>query len=173
MTLRKAHGNGADAIVRVEVLPADELPALNADDSRVGAAIVTQRGRPFERGNRAAAGRPPKLAAAAGIPMNATDPRYKAALAHARQYRKQRVKELAIQHGGELSSGVCAMITSASIDMASSRYLTVLAAETGDPATMKLASALAAASRQTELTALEIASREAAARPKAPIDYLA
>jgi hypothetical protein len=173
MALRSAHGNGEGALVRIETLPVDELPSLNADDTRVGLASVARRGTPFQRGNRAAAGRPPALATSAGIPATATDPRYKKALGWAKRYRAQRIKELTIQSGGELSAGVCALITSSALDMASSRYLSVLAAETGDPALMKQASALGMSSRQMELTALEIASREAAARPRKPVDYLA
>jgi len=170
MALRTAHGNGASALVRVETLPVDEFPPLNADDTAEGLALAERRGRPFERGNQAARGRRPALASAAGIPLDAEDPLYRRALGWARRYRRRRVSELAIQHGGDLSSGVCAMLTSSALDMAASRYLTAKAAATGDVTLLKLASQLAMASRQTELTALEIASRENAARPRAPQD---
>jgi hypothetical protein len=173
MALRTAHGAGANAGVRVETLPVDELPALNAQDTARGLAAAERRGRPFERGNRAAAGRRPALATVCGMPLDATDPEYKKALGWARRYRGRRVRELTVQHGGELSAGVCAMITSSALDMAASRYLGARAALTGDPALMLTASRLAQSSRQQELTALEVAQREAAAKPKAPIDYAA
>ncbi len=173
MTLRAAHGTGANALVRVESQPVDELPPLNARDTAEGVASATLRGRPFQRGNSAARGRRPALASSAGIPLDAADPDYKRALGWARRYRRRRCSELARDHGGSLSSGVCGMITSSALDMAASRYLAAKAAENGDPALMVQASRLAQSSRQLELTALELASREAAARPKAPFDPLA
>jgi hypothetical protein len=172
MALRAAHGTGASALVRVETAPPDELPALNASDTGEGLASLSRRGRPYERGNRAAAGRRPALASAAGIPLDASDPMYRRALGWARRYRRRRVSELAVQHGGEVSSGVCAMVTSSALDMAASRYLTAKAAATGDTALLALASRLSMASRQTELTALEIAAREAKARPAPTPWYL-
>lgn len=170
---RKAHGNGADALVRVETMPVDELPPLNAEDTAAGLASAARRGRPFEPGNAAARGRKPALASSAGMPLDAADPLYKRALGWARRYRSRRIRELSIQHGGELSSGVCAMLTSSALDMAASRYLTAKAAADGDVSLLKTASQLSQASRQTELTALEMASRELAARPRAPVDPLA
>lgn len=163
--IRAAHGDGAHALVRVETAPVDELPALNADDTAQGLAMAQRRGRPFERGNSAAAGRKPALATACGMPLDAGDPAYRKALGWARRYRGRRVRELAVQHGGELSAGVCAMITSSALDMAASRYLAAKAAQTGDAAMMMTASRLAQSSRQQELTALEVAAREAAVRP--------
>jgi hypothetical protein len=173
MSLRKGHGTGADALLRVETLPADELPRLNAADTAEGAAMAQRRGRPFEPGNGAARGRRPALASSAGIPLDATDPLYRRALGWARRYRRRRVSELARDHGGSLSSGVCGMLTSSALDMAASRYLTALAASTGDHSLMLTASRLAQSSRQLELTALELASREAAVRPKPLFDPLA
>jgi hypothetical protein len=52
--LRAAHGDGRDVLLRVERPPIDELEPLNADDARRGNAIVSARGRPFQRGNKAA-----------------------------------------------------------------------------------------------------------------------
>lgn len=173
MTLRRAHGTGADALLRSERRPLDEIPCTNANDTATGLALARVRGRPFVRGNRAAAGRKPALASAAGIPLDATDPAYRRALGWARRYRRRRVHELTVQHGGELSTAVCGMITSSALDMAASRYLSALAAKVGDPALMVTASRLAQASRQMELTALDIAQREAVARPKQPVDPLA
>lgn len=173
MALRTAHGAGADALVRVETSPADELPPLDAQDTAEGLAMAKRRGRPFQRGNRAAANRKPALATVCGMPLDASDPAYRKALGWARRYRGQRVRELTVQHGGALSAGVCGMITSSAIDMAHSRYLAAKAAATGEVDLMVAASKLAQSSRQQELTALEVASREAAARPKAPVDPLA
>lgn len=173
MALRTAHGTGADAVIRVETLPIDELPPLNAEDTLAGIALAKERGRPFERGNKAGAKRKPALVTIAGMPVEAADPDYKRALGWARRYRGARVRELAIQHGGALSAGVCGMLTSSALDMAASRYLTGVAAKTGDAEAMLRASKLSQSSRQLELTALEMASREAQARPSRPAMNLA
>ncbi len=177
MALRRAHGTGADAVARVETLPVDELPPLNAADTAAGLAMRKARGRPFTKGNRAASGRKPAIASAGGIPLDSRDPDYQRMLRWARAYRGHRVRELGVQHGGDLSAGVCAILTSAALDLAASRYLTALAAKRGSPPMIAkvaaIASKLAMAARQQELTALEIASREAAARPRGPVDPLA
>jgi hypothetical protein len=104
------------------------------------------------------------------MPLSAADPAYRKALGWARRYRDRRVRELAMQHGGELSSGVAGMLTSSALDMAASRYLAARAAASGDPGLMVTASRLAQSSRQLELTALELAAREAAARPAASFE---
>lgn len=168
MTARRAHGKGAGALLRVETAPVDELPPLNAEDTEQGLASAKRRGRPFEPGNTAAVNRRPALASVGGMPLDAENPAYKRALGWARRYRARRIRELAIQHGGELSSGVCGMITNSALDMAHSRFLAFEAARTGDAETMSQSSKLAQSSRQQELTALEVASREAAARPRNP-----
>jgi hypothetical protein len=185
MVLRAAHGMAAPGKphelymgpVVAETLKANRLPKLNADDTVEGLALAKKRGRPFQRGNRAASGRRPALASASGIPLVSKDPEYQKHLRWARAWRKKRVSELSIMHGGYLSSGVCAMITSAAIDMAASRYLSVKAAATGETEFMLLASKLAQSSKQQELCALEIASRENAARKESmetqPVDPMA
>jgi hypothetical protein len=164
MALRAAHGAGGDALIRVETAPLDELPKPNAEDTAEGLAMRAARGRPFQPGNSAAKGRRPALATTAGIPLDAKDPAYKQALGWAKRYRARRVRELGVMHGGELSAGVCAMLTSASLDMAAARYVTALSARTGDVEMLILASKLSMAARQQELTALELASREMHAR---------
>jgi hypothetical protein len=146
----------------VEVLPADELPTPNAHETAANLAIKTARGRPFARGNRAAVGRRPKLALL-GVPVDSADPRYALALRRAARYRKRRCAELAAVHG-HVSAGASSLIASASLALCASRYLYEVAAETGDPDTLRRASALANDARQGELAAWELASREAKAR---------
>jgi len=80
---------------------------------------------------------------------------------------------MAQAHGGEISAGVGAMLESAAMALAASRYLHSKGAETGDADLLKRASALANDARQNELAAWELAAREAAARPRAPVDPLA
>ena len=168
MTLRKAHGTGAETrTMRTEQRPLDEIPTPNAEDTAAGLAMRARRGHPFERGNTAARGRKPALASAAGIPLDAKDPAYKRALGQARRYRSRRVAELAVQHGGTCSAGVSAMLTSAAVDMAASRYLAMLAAKHGLAKLMVLSSKLATSARLHELGAVDLAEHEAAARAAA------
>ena len=170
MALRNGHGAGA-GVPRVEVLPPDELPQPNAHDTAANLAIRSRKGKPFEPGNRAAAGRRPKLALL-GVAVDATDPRYALALRRAGRYRKRRCSELAATHG-YVSAGAASLIASAALALCASRYLYEVAAGTGDAETMKRASALANDARQNELAAWELASREAQARPKPAFDPLA
>ena len=58
------------------------------------------------------------------------------------------------------------MIASAALQLAASRFLFEQGAQTGDPATFKLASQLANDSRQNLLAAYEYATRAAKAKPK-------
>lgn len=175
VSLRRAHGNGASALLRSERRPLDEVPAMNAEDTERGLEAARVRGRPFTPGNAAAKNRKPSLASVGGMPVDAQDAEYKKCLGWARRYRARRVRELTVAHGGELSAGVCAMLTSSALDMAASRYMTSLGARTSDPAMMVTASRLAQSSRQQELTALDMAEREASARAKSagPVDPLA
>lgn len=172
MTLRTAHGTGADALLRSECRPLNEIPAMNADDTARGLAMAHARGRPFTPGNRAASGRRPALASSAGMPIDAADPDYKRALGWARRYRRRRVSEMTIAHGGELSAGVCAMLTSEANDLAGARYLAIVAARTGDREALTQSSRLSQSARQLALTALDVAERDAKARPKSRIDPL-
>jgi len=107
------------------------------------------------------------------MPLDAGDPDYKRALAYARRYRARRIREIAVQHGGDISAGVCGMLTSAALALAASRYLAVKAARSGDPDLMARSTRLSLDARQLELTALDVADREAKARPAAPFDPLA
>ena len=179
--LRTAHGTGTAALLRVERLPLDEEVPLNAADTERGLAEAKRRGRPFEKGNRAAENRKPALALL-GVPLDSADPRCRAALRQANSLRRRRVRELAIQHGGHLGAGPCAMLGSSARALAASTVLYTLATEalaagkTKEATDLFQASAqLADKSRQQELTAVAIAAREAVASEKArgPVDPLA
>jgi hypothetical protein len=94
------------------------------------------------------------------------DPLYLAAIRGARQYRKQRVKELAHLHG-HVSAGVGAFISNSALCLAASRFLYEKVAELGDLALLRQAQQLADSARQHELAAWELCAREAIARRKA------
>jgi hypothetical protein len=169
MAYRRAHGTGAAALARVETKPLNERPPLNAADTDAGLALRARRGRPFAKGNAAAAGRKPSIASVAGIPATAVDEGYGRVLRWARAYRNHRVRELSVMFGGDLSAGVCAIITSAAQALAWSRFLGEHTAQKG--VALKIvtaASKLAMDARQLELTATELAERESKARRDRP-----
>ncbi len=161
--LRTAHGTGESALLRTERPPVDELTPLRAEDTEAGLAVRKARGRPFTRGNAAPKGKTATLATVTSKELGKGDPRWRNALRQANTYRQRRVRELAIQHGGTLGAGPCAMLANAAHAMAASRVLYELAAETLDADLFKKAASLADSARQQELTAVALAEREAAA----------
>lgn len=94
--------------------------------------------------------------------LDKADPRYKRALLLANSYRKVRAAELHTMHG-HVSSGVSALLSSASLALAASRFLYEKVAETGDIMLLKQAASLGDSARTSELAAWEMAAREGAA----------
>lgn len=171
MSWRKGHGKGR-GVPRIEVRPADELPAA-------APAITDRRDRgpdgrflPGNTAARSALVRPGPRGFTAAL---AVDPAYAPFQRWGRRYAAHRRVELADAHGGTLSAGVGALIESAGVQLGASRFLAAKAAETADAAMFKQASALSIDARQNELAAWELAAREAQARAKAapPVDPLA
>jgi hypothetical protein len=160
MALRTAHGKGRDAVVRVEVLPADELPAVTP-------AVTDRSGRDaagrFARYNTVS--KKPRLRPGVLAPDADAGPAFEPYARWAKSYYHRRRRELAQAHGGSVSAGVANLIASAAQQLAQSRFLAARAAEDGDADRMKLSSSLADAARQNELAGFEIAAREAKARP--------
>jgi len=85
----------------------------------------------------------------------------------AREWRASHMETLAASvGGGVVGPGPALIVANAAIQLASSRWLSDLGIQTGDPATMLAASRLANDARQSILAAHEGCAREAAARPK-------
>lgn len=173
MTLRTGHGNGAGT-PRVEVLPADELPA-----GVQGAALGEHRSerdgsgrfRPGARTAQAAGGSSSRdmtrLARRLALGNTLADPRFEPFLRAARAFRAHHVTELArTVGGGHCGAAPASMIASAALQLAGSRFAFEVL---GD---MVLGSRLANDSRQNLLAAHELAAREAAARPRDPMAEL-
>ena len=95
--------------------------------------------------------------------LDQADPRYKRALLLANAYRKVRSAELATMHG-YVSSGASALLSSASLALAASRFLYEKVAEGGDITLLKQAASLGDSARQSELAAWEMSAREGAAK---------
>lgn len=98
--------------------------------------------------------------------LSKADPKYAECLRLANSYRKHRAREFVVAHGF-VSAGVSAMLSTAALSLAASRYLYEKAADGQDVSLLKDASKLSTDARQTELAAWELCAREAVARKKA------
>lgn len=174
MALRTGHGAGA-GVPRIEVLPVDELPDGVPDNAR--ADSPTDRGERglfapgnalARKGGRARAGKT-RLADRLGLralPDGSAFAPYKAS---AVSFRRAQCAALAASvGGGHCGPAPSSFVASAALQLAWSRYLADLAAETGSPELALQASKLANDSRQNLLGAHELCAREAAARPRDP-----
>lgn len=152
--------------VKVEPIRHDRLSRPNDDEAgaRLSDGPSGRGGWPKGRKRRT------KLAVL-GIPSAALDegnPAYARCVRLASAYRKSRVRELSISHG-YVSSGASALLASASMALASSRYLYEQAAKGCEEQLeyLKVAAKLADSARQNELAAWELCAREAVANKKA------
>lgn len=159
--VRNGHGAGAGT-PHVELALKDMTPA-NPDDTARNVAERKRRGKPFEKNNRAAAGRRPVLALL-GVEAAAMPEPARRDLKRADRYRQRRVREVAGANG-YASAGTCAVLGSAALVLASQRQVAAKAFETGDPALHKLAADLAEKHSQLELKAGFMAKDEAARQP--------
>jgi hypothetical protein len=171
MALRSGHGNGK-GVPHVEVLPADELPAgvqatalASAGTERRSDGTFAPGARTAQRaGGLATRGRS-RLTVRLGLatlPSSAAFGPYRASAA------TFRCSELARSVGGGVCGpGPSSVVASAALALAWSRYLSDLAASTGDPELAMRSARLGETSRQHLLAAHELCAREAQARPRA------
>lgn len=169
MGLRASHGarRGTNGPLRIEVQPADELSKPNAEDMDARLEERARIGRPFKKGNKAAVGRRPKLARL-GVnreTLDHKDPRYASSIRMAESYRQRRVMEMKVTHGF-VSVGAMQIMATAALQLAMSRLMMDMASDTMDMEMMKKSSSLANDSRQNELAAWELCSREASAKTR-------
>lgn len=167
MAQRSAHGSQAQAgrLTVSECTPADELPAAAGC---VETATKRNAFGQFVKGNRSGVhnrGRVVGNSALARLDV-AQDPAWQSARRWAKTASRHRISELAKMHGGELSSGVCRLLRAAARAAADAEYLARRAANKDDLDILRLSAQLDASARQAERDAWELASREAAARPK-------
>jgi len=169
MTLRKGHGTGA-GVLRVEVLPGDELPApvpaaaaplvfRSNGQSATAKALGSKGGS-----NRASRAR---LLSATGLATLAADAAFGPYRAAGDAFVAEHLVALAAQAGGEVGPGPSSIVASAGVQLAASRFLSDKGMATGDAKLLQQASALANDSRQNLLAAYELAVREAKARQAA------
>lgn len=143
----------------------DRLTAKSPEDVQDNVDQNAKSNRPFAKGNKASAGRKPKLAKL-GINMRpGQDPIYQAALRAAEQYRRVRIREVLNTHGW-ISVGVKSLIATSALQIAISRWMMEKAVEEGNMDMVKKASQIANDARQNDIAAFELASREGGAKAK-------
>jgi hypothetical protein len=170
MTLRNGHGEGRGR-PHVEVLPVDELPAGVPGPARPANARDRGPGGRFLPGNAlAAVGGTAKrgqarLVARLGLstlPAGSAFGPYRRAAA---TFRRVQCSELArTVGGGTCGPGPSSIVASAALALAWSRYLSDLAAQTGDHELALRSAKLGETHRQHLLAAHELCAREALAR---------
>ncbi|MBI2391503.1 MAG: hypothetical protein HYV09_18075 [Deltaproteobacteria bacterium] len=173
MALRTGHGKGG-GVPRIEVLPADELPAGVPAGARGDSPLDRGEAGRFARGNglarvggKARAGKT-RLADRLGLRRLADDSRFGPYKAAAVSFRRAQCAELArTVGGGYCGPGPSSFVASAALQLAWARYLSDLAAETDNPDLAVQSSRLMNDSRQNLLAAHELAAKEAEARRKA------
>ncbi len=182
MALRSGHGTGAGQ-PRVEVLPPNELPApvpaaLPVPDGPVArrqngtvagsaAARVLGRKGGLEKAKRV------RLIDSLGLRKLADDATFRPYRDAAEEFVSHHLAELAKQAGGSVGPAPSTMVASAALQLAASRWAFDRGAAENDAGLIKLGSSLANDSRQNLLAAYELATREAAARPRGPVDPMA
>lgn len=179
MTLRAGHGAGAGA-PRVEVLPLDELPAgvpgparrAATGNRRADGRLAPGSGTAelAAEGGRAKAERArlERLLGRVDLPDGHPVAPYRRDAADWRDAHLARLAETV--GGGEVGPAAQAIVSSAALQHAASRWLFDRAAVEQDAKLALDASRLADASRQNLLAAHELAAREAQARPRKPYD---
>lgn len=178
MALRNGHGNGA-GVPRVEVLPADELPAgVQASEHAASTSERTNGGKWVKgartdqaKGGRSRAGET-RLARRMGLSQIESDPAFAPYKRAAADFRRAQVMNLArTVGGGHCGPAPASIIASAAWQLAASRYLFETAGTDADK--LATASKLANDSRQNLLAAHELCAKEAQARPKPKAGLLA
>lgn len=178
MTLRKGHGRGA-GVPRVEVLPADELPApvpgTPAPVRRRSNGTIADSATAKLLGARGGAAKTARarLVSALGLADLAEDAAFAPYRVAGDDFVRSHLAALAAVAGGEVGPGPSSIIASAGVQLAASRFVSDRAAKEGDPKLFVVASSLANDSRQNVLAAYELATREAKARAAKPRDPLA
>ena len=173
MVLRSGHGTGA-GVPRVEVLPADELPAPVAAPAAAPAVALafrkdgkiadTETARALGRRGGEAKARRVRLVDSLGLAKVAEDASFAPYRAAAEEFVGHHLGELAKQAGGSVGPAPSTMVASAGLQLAASRWAFDQGAAKNDASLFKLGSSLANDSRQNLLAAYELATREAEAR---------
>jgi hypothetical protein len=171
MALRTGHGNGA-GVPRVEVLPADELPAGVPASARpepardtAGRLLPSPGTTALARQGARAAHECRQLDRLLGLWTPDESHPYAPYARMAREWRDDHMAQLAASvGGGSVGPGPASIVSTAAMQLAASRYLYDVGARGGDAKALLESSRLADSSRQSLLAAHELCAREVVAR---------
>jgi hypothetical protein len=168
MPVQRSHDRPYPAAPRPDELP--EGAPQNTEPSSPG--DFDERGRfavgnaIARKGGQASAGKT-RLASRLGLKGLPEDAAFRPYKAAAKSFQRAQCAELARSVGaGFCGPAPSSMVASAALQLAWSRYLSDLAASSGDPAFAVAASRLADASRNNLLSAHEACAKESAGRPR-------
>lgn len=170
MTLRKGHGSGKNALVRVEVLPADEqpagVPALPVHIERRSDGTVADKASAKALGRKGGLRRAENARMLAGLGVKKPPKSSPLApyFAEAERALRAQIEALALQAGGHVGPDAASALSTAVMQKAVECWLYDAGAQQGDLDLFKQARAFGDASRQNMLGARELAVRGAEAR---------
>ena len=166
---RSAHGNAAKNGTALVVLESGRDRALRPASPAEPAARDREPNGHFAKGNgigRTAKARAARDGKLAKVDADA-DPNARASQQWARRGARRRKVELERMHGGAITDEVSALVDDSWELRGDARYWAAQARAKNDPALARLAETLLTSARQAMRDAWELASREAAARPRA------
>lgn len=173
MSLRRGHGRGA-GVPRIEVRPADELPAGVPGPARPvagrdasGRFVPSDGTKELARAAGKARAESIQLARLLGLSELSEGHPFAPYARLAREWRDAHMAKLAATvGGGEVGPGPASVVSSAALQLAAARWLSDRGAEAGDAKQLLEGSRLANDSRQNLLAAQEMVAFEAKSRPK-------
>lgn len=169
MPVQSSQGKRRPLVPRVDELPAGvPAPARPKPQRNAAGHFLASPGTTeLARAAGIAAGEAKQLASLLGLWEPPEGHSYTPYARLAREWRDAHMAQLgATVGGGRIGPGPASVVSSAAMQMAASRWLYDLGAQTGDAKALLDASRLADASRANLLSAHELAAKEAEARPK-------
>jgi hypothetical protein len=168
MALRKGHGKGA-GVPRIEVLPADELPAplpgkaaplARRTDGTIADSVTAKAlGAAGGRAKHSKA----KLLSGLGLADLGETEEFRPYWLAVEDWVRAHLAVLAGMCGGSVGPGPASIVGTAGVQLASSRFFSDRGTKSRDRKDFETASKLGDASRQNLLAAYELARREAEA----------
>lgn len=170
MSLRKGHGKGANQPLRIEVLPADELPAPIAAQPELperrpdGTLASSEAAKALGARGGLAKAQKKKLLQGMGLAEMSEDKAFTPYYRAAQAWLDHQVESYARMCGGYLDSGPWGFLGNAAICLAMSRYLADKGFESNDELITRQALRYMDAFKQQQLAAYELGVREAKMR---------
>lgn len=169
MPIQRSHDKPRPQVPRADELPTgvQEIEQAEAGDERTPSGRFQKGASTSQRKGGKALKNTTALSHRTGLSGLMALPAFKPYLAQAKAFARQHVATLARSvGGGECDAGAASVVTTASLQLAASRYLFDRAAEAGDADLFLKAAKLGDQSRANLLSARELVALAAQARPQ-------